>query len=403
MKKFSKTDVKRILRVPLRMLALPLSLVVPRSSRQWAFGNSGPFFAGNSKYLFLWMSSNCPEHKVTWLSNSGITVRHLKKNGYDAYLRWSPHGIWRALRAGVFVSCNSFDDVNFVLSSNVFRLNLWHGVGLKSLDKHPQAVVQAVEHKKSAGRFVRWVTRLFEPPRPDVFVTTSELMQAHFSRVFGLSVARCPQLGYSRLDCAVDSDLVRSAEKLDQATGFQFNPNEVDEIYLYAPTHRDSVRPFFSDAIPDAARLSKILSERNALLYIKPHPGTSDPVPNSARIHRWPENVDVHPYLGKLTGLITDYSSVLYDYLYLGTGASILYTFDFDQYREMDRSLRYDYKENTVGLRINTFDELCEALQDGSAAEPPPEVDTILERFWGGSSVPASPAIVAYVMNRVRS
>lgn len=348
------------------------------------------------------MNSNCPDYKVAWLSNSGQTVQHLKKHGYDAHLRWSARGIWTALRAGVFVSCNSFYDVNFVLSSNTFRLNLWHGVGLKSLDSHPQA---AVGDMTSSQTIFRRVERLFENPRPDVFVTTSDLMQAHFSRAFGLPVTSCPQLGYPRLDCAVDNDLVRGAEKLDLAKGFQFNPERADEIYLYAPTYRDSVRPFFSDAIPDAPRLAGILSERNALLYIKPHPGTSDPVPDSDCIRRWPEDVDVHPYLGALTGLITDYSSVLYDYLYLGNGASILYTFDFDQYRETDRSLRYDHRENTVGLRITTFDALCEALHDGSAAEPPPrpEVDTILERFWGGSSVPASPAIVAYVMNRIRS
>lgn len=373
--------------------------MIPRSANQWAFGNSGPFFAGNPKYLFLWMSLNCPDIKVTWLSSSKKTIHYLQAQGYRAYRRWSLHGIWSALRAKVFVSSNSFYDVNFVLSSNAFRLNLWHGVGLKSLDRHPQAVVDMVENDKVIAKILSRIRGQLRTPRPDLFITTSDFTQAHFSRVFGLPPERCPQLGYPRLDCAVDRELANVAIELDRIAGFQLKPDEFTEIYLYAPTHRDSVRSFFSEAIPDVEHLSEILGERNAFLYIKPHPGTSEFIPNTYNICQWPGDIDIHPYLESLTGLITDYSSVLYDYLYLGSGASILYTFDMDQYRSLDRSLQYDYESNTGGLRVMTFDMLCDALRYGYAAKSPSrsETDTIVQRFWGGSSIPASPAIVGHV------
>ena len=172
------------------------------------------------------------------------------------------------------------------------------------------------------------------------------------------------------------------------------------------PTFRDSKRDFLARAIPDLTRLSTVLAGRKALLYVKPHPRSRAGFPSEHdNIRLWPDAIDPSTYLPEFTGLITDYSSILYDYLFLRENGAIVYMFDFYEYIANDRSLLYPFEENIAGIRVSTFDALCDTLRTGSALYPiaHEELTHIRDRFWGGSPSPASPAIVAYVESRLDS
>lgn len=380
----------------------PLSGYFPRSSYRWSFGYTGDVFADNPKYLYLWMLLFEPRIKVTWITGSRATWRMLKRQGYPVQMRWSLAGMLAVLRSRVIVFSHGMSNVNTVLSRGAYLVNLWHGVGIKSVHLGHKRGNTAAASRAASGLIGRIAG--IEYLRPyDLLVTTSDVMQQHFASQFHMPVGRCPQLGYPRLDCVRGSQLRAVAEQMDQLSGFKMNPDGFDEVYIYLPTYRDSGRDLFSEALPDLAALSEALKARGALLYIKPHPRTEytyrGAFPN---IRTWPAGIDFNTYIADFDCLITDYSSVLYDYI-VHRSAVILYTFDLEEYLSRDRDLVMPFEENVVGTRAPDFAALCAIIAKGDAfaAENADAIRRLRTKFWGGSSFPASPAIVDHVMRAV--
>jgi CDP-glycerol glycerophosphotransferase (TagB/SpsB family) len=387
--------LRKLIPMALNALLFPVSVASRRRGNEWVFGHKGEVFAGNPKYLFLWMAIHRPDIRVTWLTANRRTQRMLAENGYRALRRWSPRGVVAALRAGVFAFSHGATDANGPLSRGAVSLNLWHGVGIKALQVAP----------RQASPLARRLWRLVDLPH-DLVVSSSDRIEEYFTGQFRIPRERCPQLGYPRLDAAADPALDAAARAMDDRAGFAFNGQGFAEVYLYAPTFRDTGRPFLSAAFPDLDRLSEALSARGALLYVKLHPQTLEDLPRQcANIRHWPDEIDFHTYLGQFTGLITDYSSIIYDYLFLRRSGVILYTFDYETYTSQDRGFVYPYEDNVAGLRAGTFDALCKALERGAAFDPAlvPQAERIRDRFWSGSASPASPAVVAHVERLLRA
>lgn len=385
---------RKLIPMALNAALLPFALAARRRDDEWVFGHKGQIFAGNPKYLFLWMAIHRPGIRATWLTSDRRTYRMLAENGYRVARRWSPRGIAAALRARVFAFSHGASDANGPLSRGAVSLNLWHGVGIKALHVAP----------RQGSPLVRRLWSLVELPH-DLVVSSSDRIEDYFTGQFHIPRERCPQLGYPRLDAAADPALDAAARAMDDRAGFTFNQDGFAETYFYAPTFRDTGRPFLPAALPDLDRLSQVLAARNAQLYVKLHPQTAEELPRQyPNIRYWPDEIDFHTYLGQMTGLITDYSSIIYDYLFLRLGGVILYTFDYDTYTSMDRGFVYPYEDNVAGLRVDTFDALCDALTQGAAFNPAltPGAERIRDRFWNGSASPASPAVVAYVERRLR-
>jgi len=393
--------LKRLISSVLALTFSPLSKLVPRARRQWAFGHAGDQFAGNPKYLFLWMAIHRPDLRVSWITGDEGVRRMLRDAGYRAYCRWSVRGMIAALRAHVFVFGHGLGNVNATLSGGAYLLNLWHGVGLKAIHLG-FARGKTAEARRAAGESRLRRALAVEYLRPyDALVTTSDMMQAHFATQTELPPERCPQLGYPRLDGNADPALLAAVEAFDKANGFVWNAGGFAETYIYMPTYRDTGRPFLDMALPDLDRLSRVLAGRHALLYVKPHPDTRGNLDERHNVRRWDDRIDVNAYLPRMTGLITDYSSVLYDYLFARDTGTILYTFDLDAYLAADRDLVHPFEENVAGVRVADFDALCGTLESGAALVPDSRTPVIRARFWGGSPDCASAAIVEHVMREL--
>jgi CDP-glycerol glycerophosphotransferase (TagB/SpsB family) len=192
--------------------------------------------------------------------------------------------------------------------------------------------------------------------------------------------------------------MARDARALEPPGLARVKPDGIGEIYAYLPTFRDTGRDFLQRALPDLPALDAVLRQRNALLYLKLHRHTADRLPAlGERIFMWPAAADFYAHLDELSGLITDYSSVYYDYIHgLSTGA-ILYAFDEDQYTVSDRSLLYPYRNNTVGARAATFVDLLRILRNGEAFVRQPELSEIRSKFWGDASETACARITRYL------
>jgi len=166
------------------------------------------------------------------------------------------------------------------------------------------------------------------------------------------------------------------------------------------PTWRDTGRDFLADAFPDLPRFSRLLASRNALLYVKLHRHTTVNLPAEfANIQKWPDGLDIYPVLNCFNVLITDYSSILYDWIFMKDSGVVIYTFDYDSYTKIDHDLAFPFEENIVGVKADDFECLCAVIQTGAAMAPLPKEKLALlrERFWGEVGSLASPRLTAYL------
>lgn len=375
-----KTTAKILLFVTL----YPLSFFIRRNDELWVFGSYQNKFLDNSKYMFLWMAINAPKTKTIWISGSRKTVTQLRSLGYEACLRWSPKGLAYCLRAGVYVYSAYLRDINFYTSGRTKRVNLWHGVGLKKIEFK-------IKEGKLKSQFNPSITnpyRIIQPDsfaRPDILLSTSPLMTEHFSECFRINQERCFQGTYPRLLLHKDSQLLEQALKFGNYKKLQDTLKSFPKRWIYMPTWRDDGASGIKRAIPDAHKLNASLALSNTLLFIKIHP--NEKVENNiigSNIRHWDESLDIYPMLPMFDGLITDYSSILYDFLALGKNQVILYNYDYKEYIENSRDFAYPYLENTTGLWVDNFVDLCAFFESGRIISDD-KASTIRTRFFNPS------------------
>ncbi len=368
----------------------PFSFLVPRSRKKWAFGSFRGAFNDNAKYLFIHVTEQMPDIDCAWLSVNRTTVRTIKEKGLKAYHVLSPAGIWFALRAKCWFFNAYSSDIMFCLSGGAKLVNLWHGLPLKRIEFD-------IESGILADRFVKKTLkeRYFHPEvfkRPDYVVSSTELFSEVFARSFRIPLERCLNLGLAR------NEILTWPEEKRRAFIDRYEPTETldligqmgnfDRVFVYMPTWRDSQNDFVTAGF-DFKSMEEALSENNALLLIKPHANTFiDPVilNGLARIKLLPSTLDIYPVLPYTDVLITDYSSVMYDYILMEKKDVILYLFDKEEYVN-ERPFIWSFEDMTYGHRASSFETLLELV--GNVGLCPDEANkaVLVKKCWGENSL----------------
>jgi CDP-glycerol glycerophosphotransferase (TagB/SpsB family) len=157
------------------------------------------------------------------------------------------------------------------------------------------------------------------------------------------------------------------------------------KVFIYMPTWRDSQREIFVQSF-DLAKMNKMLQEKDSLLILKPHANTIvDHIEHYSNIILADSKADVYPILPYTDVLITDYSSVLYDYVLMENKDVILYLYDYEEYVK-DRDLFYPFDENVVGKRVFNFEELYSCIEKEDYPIESEKKAEIVEKFWGKSA-----------------
>ncbi len=116
-----------------KMVINYLSMLSIRSKTIYVFGSwKGNKFSDNPKYLYL---EALKDKRLTsiWITKNKNVYTTLKAQGFRVYLYKSLSGIYYQLRASVYFTCMSKQDVFSLVMGNATRINLWHGVGLKKI------------------------------------------------------------------------------------------------------------------------------------------------------------------------------------------------------------------------------------------------------------------------------
>lgn len=345
-----------------------IGLVIPRSRRIWAFGSwYGRRFADNPKHFFLYCNSlREPPAKTVWISGRLGVVRQVRQLGLPAHHWLSPLGLWYSLRAGVYVvDCRAMD-VSSIARSGAKVVNLWHGIPLKKIEGDVEQPDHPYMRIRRGSLPVRLVNRLRHPDlaeRYDYVLSTSALTAARFQSAFGVAHDQVISTGYPRND-----PLLARTETVDHLpmperdliAECQSHAREGRRVLLYMPTFRDWNNNSKRTIPMDWAALDAVLSAGAGVLYCKLHPADQaslPPLDGMAHIRVVSPGLDIYSVLRHTDALITDYSSIFFDYLLLDRPI-LFYPYDLDEYQRLSRALYDPYDEITPGPKARTAEEL---------------------------------------------
>ena len=320
----------------------------------WVFCESffGKSYSDSPKYIYEYLCKNHPgKYRFIWVTNNktqipfGPTKVKRFSLRYCYYLARCKYNIfnvrqpeWMRKREGT-----------------VF-LETWHGTPLKKLVFDQEEVMGASPlHKAQFYRQSRdW----------DYLVAANNFSTETFRRAF-LFDKKILEYGYPRNDIMHDPKKDQIAADVKK----KLHIPEDKKTILYAPTWRDDEyygHGAYKFALKlDLHRLKKELGEDYVVL-LRTHYFIADSL-DVTGLEDFAYNVSKYDDISELylisDILITDYSSVFFDYANLKRPI-LFYTYDLDKYRDMLRGFYMDIESEVPGPLLFTTEEVVEAIQD---------------------------------------
>ncbi|WP_125925595.1 CDP-glycerol glycerophosphotransferase family protein [Halomonas aestuarii] len=348
-----------LLRLMHQLAWLPLclpALLWPRDTRLWVFGAwHGRQYADNACHLYRHVRDHEPALRAVWLSHDAGVVRQARQEGGEAAMAYSLQGILLSLRAGRVLVTHSAEDVNSHASLGAELVNLTHGTPLKCMGRDARS--------QRIGRltafFDRHLKRLLPGKRPaSCVLVASAVGRERMTSAYGLDPSRVIALGYPRWD-AFHTD----ARALLLRHGIEARSHA--GILLYAPTVRMQGQGTLDLAQEGGlAALQVWLERERLLLLVRGHVslcmrGLDELTQGSSCIREVPvaSFPDVNALLPAVDVLITDYSSVMYDYACLERPI-VLMAPDLETYLNQDVGIYGNYVDDAPGPVITHWSQL---------------------------------------------
>lgn len=352
----------------------------------------GAQYSDNPKYVYRALRESGAPYRAIW-SYSG------SRRGFPAEARLVRRDSWayyRALARAEFWVDNQGFPAGLSKRRRTTYIQTWHGSAFKRMGFDEPSVKRATrsEHERLRAMVDRY----------DGFVVRSE----HDVRtlVQGLGVTAEPlRIGYPRNDPLVTGGDPEERAELRRRLGLEGDDRTV---VLYAPTFRtdDDGRPAARFEIPfDLERFAAEFGGSHVLL-VRAHYLSTTVVPPGLRgtVIDVGDTHDVTPLLLLADALITDYSSVMFDYALLDR-PMIFYTPDRDDYVTRQRGAYFELARHAPGPVVDDEAELFALLRDldGVGRDHADARRRFVERFGEYDTGGAASAIVDRFFVRRRS
>lgn len=238
----------------------------------------------------------------------------------------------------------------FIKKDEQIYINTWHGTPLKTLGKDMEGSVS--QHSNVQRNFLQ-SDFILSPNR----FTTDKITDAH--NLEGIYNGEILENGYPRIDGTINgSPFIKNI--LNQS----YNFDDKKKIILYAPTWRgvgNGITDTIDTIINHINELSANLSAGDTQLFLKVHPLAYTHIKDNIEldINLIPNWMDTNEILGYVDILITDYSSLFFDFLV--TNKPILFfMYDKNEYLA-DRGVYMDL-DNLPGPICYTVNDLLDNI-----------------------------------------
>lgn len=309
----------------------------------------------NPRAIYDYMKEHYPEYKLIWSADrrhlaNFKDVPHVRKLG----LRWMLH----MNKAKYWVS-NSRNPGWIEKSNKTTYIQTWHGTPLKKLALDMENVVMPGTNTEKYKRNFKKETAKW-----DYLIAPNQFSDDIFRRAFAFE-GEMIKSGYPRNDY-----LIKNKENEEEKNKLKEKlriPKE-KKVILYAPTWRDDqyfkVGQYKFKLELDIARLKEKFGEE-AVLILRTHYLVAENIDTSLFgdfVIDQSTAGDIKELYLISDMLITDYSSVFFDYSLLER-PMLFFTYDLEKYREELRGFYFDFEKLAPGPVCETNDHLIKEIE----------------------------------------
>jgi CDP-glycerol glycerophosphotransferase len=341
--------------------------IYPKDDATIVFGSDGTRrMSGSPRAMFEDMKRNYPDYQVYFITQTPKRKGEILPNTLRTLLIF--------LRARYAVSSNAPSDFGlFRWSRRKTVIATWHAISLK-------AVGHAQRGRTKLGRYFlqRYIYSIA------AHIASSRFDAAILSLMFGVG-DRIFLTGQPRNDHLLDYQSTGKENLKRHLNGISGN----ETVILYAPTFRDErfgqegmrVRLFpFEDF--DNDYFTRFLSENNIIVLVRMHAAdavTGLEIDNS-RVIEFGHNAcpDINVVLGDLDFIITDYSSICYDFLLLNRPMMFI-PYDLEEYMSKRGLIVDHYDFWTPGPKLSSMKEFYDYVQLYVHGKPDPYEERRIE------------------------
>lgn len=351
-------NVKTIIIVFFGNIIFLISCLIPKNKNLWIFGAwFGDKYADNSKYLFEYVNKNKPEIRAIWVTRNENTYKLVKKEGYEVYFKNSLKGFLYSSLAGVGIISNAFNDIPYT-TGRMKIVQLWHGTPLKKI------VFDETRFTLNKDSFKRKIILYLKDfDEKNIYISSSDEVKKIFTKAFRVPPNRIKVTGYPR------NDFNYNMGDIPIKTLLKNLREKKIKIGIYMPTHRmEGKNNSIKSLIENIDNINSVLRKINSFLLVKVHYCglNKEKIKNHKydRIYLLQDediNQDVYKILPFTDYLITDYSSVYFDYMLLNKPI-IFAPFDIDDYIKNDREFYYNYNDVTPGPKAYNWKEVLKYI-----------------------------------------
>jgi CDP-glycerol glycerophosphotransferase len=331
--------------------------LLPRNKKVVVFESfHGKQFSDNPRAIYEYMKENNPEYTLYWSADR----RHTKlfaEVGVPYVPRLTVKWLFIMGRAEYWVANTRLPNW-LPKPKGTTYLQTWHGTPLKKLGID-------IEDVKMPGTNTEQYKEHFieESSKWDYLISPNSYSTQVFKRAFGFGNTML-ETGYPRNDFLTNSNNDETITSIKDSLGI---PKD-KKVILYAPTWRDN--QFYDrgkykfDLQLDLEKMQQELGEDHVIVL---------------RLHYLvAENLDISAYKGFVYDcshyrdirdlyliadiLITDYSSVFFDYAILQRPI-IFFVYDIEEYRDDIRGFYFKFEEKAPGPLVKTTDEVIDTMR----------------------------------------
>ncbi|MGN6713936.1 CDP-glycerol glycerophosphotransferase family protein [Anaerocolumna jejuensis] len=380
-KKSGKKLVMFLYRIETRLLPVNKRIIVFES-------NMGRNYTGNPKAVYEEMVKQGLDKKYrcyymldnvkTPIPGSAVKIRRTRVRYFFLM------GI-----AGVWVSDSRMP--NYIKKREGVRyIQTWHGTPLKKLALDMDSVNMAGEtniEKYKRSFFVN--TRTW-----DYLISQNYYSTEIFRRAFAFDKTML-EIGYPRNDVLFYGNNPEYIDKLKKQMGLPLDK----KIVLYAPTWRDNeyyAKGAYKFSTPmDFSLLKEQLGE-DYVCVVKYHYLVKDNINWSTYggfVYEFNMCEDISALYLTADILVTDYSSVMFDYSLLRR-PMFFFTYDLEDYRDNLRGFYFDFIEEAPGPIVGTTKELIEAIKNYDCKEYEAKYNGFYQKYNHADDGKASAKVV---------
>ncbi|MGH2328069.1 CDP-glycerol glycerophosphotransferase family protein [Campylobacter taeniopygiae] len=312
-------------------------------------------------FLYLLDKSDFKDFIHIWVVNDLKSVRSkfkkmknviCAKRGSDLYLKY-------LASAKYLINNVTFPDY-FIRKEGQLYLNTWHGIPIKHLGKKIQTGF--MEYANVQRNFIQ-ATHLIHPNK-----YTKEIIEKDYG-IEHLFTGKSVLTGYPRVDL-----LFKQNNNLKKA----LNITKEQKVLLYAPTWRGGLNSQYFDfnrLISDIKELKKLnfkilLSVHHEVKHLLLNDDLEDVL--------IPEWIEMNELLSIVDVLISDYSSIVFDFMVLNRPI-IYYIYDYEFYKK-ERGVYFDIYE-IAQYTCKTIEELKAILNSKELFEQKITPEKLKDKF----------------------